>query len=187
MYSLLDSDLMEPFSTAMSRESVDESIRTESSVDLSPNHRNTVTIFGKSEVFDYNLSKINPDLPKKSIFSRNFYISSAWSPQLYFTARGAENFHIYLWIAKDLCWIQYFHTPAIVFGSLALAWCAVLFYHALKDSWEDAYMLVGLTLWLTGNFVWMHGEVTSDDDAIVGPQASIFFEVRFSSYLRLSS
>ena len=31
---------------------------------------------------------------------RNVYFSIPWSPQIYFTVRGAENFHIYLWIAK---------------------------------------------------------------------------------------
>lgn len=32
----------------------------------------------------------------------NFNIAVPWSPQIYFSVRGAENFHIYLWISKDL-------------------------------------------------------------------------------------
>ncbi len=40
---------------------------------------------------------------KKKVFSiDDFNIDLPWSPSIYFSVRGAENFHIYLWIAKDL-------------------------------------------------------------------------------------
>lgn len=46
----------------------------------------------------------------------------------------------------------------MIFGSLALAWCTVLAYHAIKNRCiEEVYMLIALVLWLTGNFVWMAG------------------------------
>jgi hypothetical protein len=32
----------------------------------------------------------------------DFNIAVPWTPNIYFSVRGAENFHIYLWIAKDL-------------------------------------------------------------------------------------
>lgn len=41
------------------------------------------------------------------------------------TVRGAENFHIYLWIAKDIGWAQDWRDWALVFGSLAVIWCAL--------------------------------------------------------------
>ena len=59
---------------------------------------------------------------------KDFSIEVPWSPQIYLTARGAENMHIYLWILKDLCWTQNFGTPSIVFGSLALVWCGVGYF-----------------------------------------------------------
>ena len=32
----------------------------------------------------------------------NFNLAVPWTPNIYFSVRGAENFHIYLWIAKDI-------------------------------------------------------------------------------------
>jgi hypothetical protein len=39
---------------------------------------------------------------KRAFDVDDFNIGVPWSPQIYFSVRGAENFHIYLWIAKDL-------------------------------------------------------------------------------------
>lgn len=78
------------------------------------------------------------------------------SPHLFFTIRGAENFHIYLWIAKDLAWCQGNFTNAIGFGLAALAWCGVLMYHAVHlRNYEEIYFMFPLTLWLFANFWWM--------------------------------
>jgi hypothetical protein len=33
-----------------------------------------------------------------------------------------ECIHIFLWVAKDLCWMLDIFEMAVVFGSLALAW-----------------------------------------------------------------
>lgn len=108
----------------------------------------------------------------------NIYFDIPFSPQIYFTVRGAENFHIYLWIAKDLSWTQDKLIPALFFGSCALAWCSVLAYHAFEiKSHVEIYMLIGLMLWLSGNFVWMQGEVAKDDDSIVVPQTEAIFQV----------
>jgi hypothetical protein len=78
------------------------------------------------------------------------------SPYLFFTIRGAENFHIYLWIAKDICWtLGNFH-GSLGFGLAAIAWCGVLMYHAVTlRNYEEAYFMFPLTLWLFANFWWM--------------------------------
>lgn len=91
---------------------------------------------------------------------QQFYFSVPWSPQVYFTVRGSENFHIYLWIAKDLSWTQGWVIPALVFGIAALLWCLVLCYHAVRSQCQhEMYLVVALVLWLVANFVWMGGEI----------------------------
>ena len=81
------------------------------------------------------------------------------SNQTYYVMRPAENVHIYLWLLKDLAWSQDWYWPALIFGTMALAWCAVLFYEAYRlRSIYEAYMTVGITMWLAANFVWMAGE-----------------------------
>lgn len=154
------------------------------SVDISPNERNTIALFGGkkrvslSPVASKYASENSSALPEKTMLDKNFYITSEWSPQIYFTSRGAENFHVYLWITKDFCWTQQYRSAGIVFGSMAMAWCGVLIFHALIEyNFEDAYMLVALTLWLGGNFFWMLGELQTNDDAVGGYDGIVMFEV----------
>lgn len=93
----------------------------------------------------------------------NFYITMPWSPQVYFTVRGAENFHIYLWIAKDLSWTRDAYIPAMTFGTASLLWCVVLMYHAVTAKCiTEVYMLIVMILWIAGNFLWMSGEWRND-------------------------
>ncbi len=95
----------------------------------------------------------------KDFISRNFFISGPWSFDYYYTVRGTENFHIYLWIAKDLAWSENWYWPAMIFGSGALAWCFVLLSHAIHArNLVEIYMWVATVLWLSGNFVWMAGK-----------------------------
>lgn len=79
---------------------------------------------------------------------------------MYFSVRGAENFHIYLWIMKDLAWTQKWYIISWIFGISAISWCLVLVYHAFMDkNYNEMYMLVALILWLSANFVWMAGKI----------------------------
>jgi hypothetical protein len=113
-----------------------------------------------------------------------FYIDIPWSPQTYFTIRGSENFHIVLWISKDLSWTQDNRGAALFFGVAALTWCVVLVYHALIiRNWEEVYMLVPFILWLSGNFLWMYGEVYNGDDDYVVPRAAIIMETAIALIL----
>lgn len=117
---------------------------------------------------------------------KNFYISIPWSPQIYLTVRGAENFHIYLWVMKDLSWSQGWFYSCYIFGVSALIWCLFLFYHAYKaKSYVEMYYLVALTLWLGGNFVWMAGEVFHGDDDISVPNSSYVLEVNRENSLNI--
>jgi hypothetical protein len=95
----------------------------------------------------------------QNFYGNNFYITIPWSPQVYFSVRGAENFHIYLWIAKDLAWTRNSYMPAMIFGILALCWCAVLMYHAITARClTEVYMLIIMIIWLAANFLWMSGK-----------------------------
>ena len=81
-----------------------------------------------------------------------------FSSQSYYMMRPVENIHIWIWILKDLAWAQDWYYPALIFGILALAWCAVLYYEAFKmRSLYEVYMTTATTIWLAANFVWMSG------------------------------
>lgn len=94
--------------------------------------------------------------------SRGFFRLPYISEQTYYSNRRVENFHILLWILKDLFWCLDMPVEAVVFGSLALVWCLVLFYNALFPAEHrdvvEFYMMVPFSMWLAGNFVWMLGE-----------------------------
>lgn len=95
---------------------------------------------------------------RDNLHVNNFYITMPWSPQVYFTVRGAENFHIYLWIAKDLSWTRDAYVPALTFGTASILWCVVLMYHAVSARCiTEVYMLIVMILWIAGNFLWMSG------------------------------
>eukprot|EP01033_Poteriospumella_lacustris_P014852 gene14852-10620_t len=113
----------------------------------------------------------------RHLLDNDFFISQPWDLSYYWTVRGSENLHIYLWIAKDLAWAESWYWPAMLFGSAAVLWCFVLLHHAVAArNYEEIYMWVGLTLWLVANFVWMAGEVFNDDDDFVVPRAAHVME-----------
>jgi hypothetical protein len=112
---------------------------------------------GVIDTTDLDVSLVEDAVDSGSTGSR-FNITVPWSPQVYFTVRGAENFHIYLWILKDLAWSQSWTEMAWLFGLSAISWCLVLVYHAIDSRcFMELYMLVVMILWLSGNFVWMAG------------------------------
>eukprot|EP01038_Epipyxis_sp_PR26KG_P016153 gene16153-21956_t len=140
---------------------------------------NELLLDNNKQVFESSSKdKDNNDDSYNVSYGSSFYISVPWSPQIYFTVRGSENFHIYLWIAKDLSWSQNLYWCSMIFGSMALSWCLVLAYHAISSRcYEEVYMLIPLIIWLSANFVWMAGEVFNGDDDIVVPRSAIMMEV----------
>lgn len=84
-----------------------------------------------------------------------------------FSIRGWDNFHIYLWILKDLAWTLDNFWMSAVCGTMAVAWCGILVIVAYRNGdWEEIYMLVSTILWIVGNFWWMAAEtnIVGDDD-----------------------
>ena len=48
----------------------------------------------------------------------------------------------------------------MIFGSAAISWLVVLFFHAFSSgSFAEVYMLFATSLWLTANFIWMDGRI----------------------------
>ncbi len=95
----------------------------------------------------------------KAVLRHHFYITIPWSPYIFVTLRGAENVHLYLWIAKDLAWSQDNYWLALIFGITTLSWCIMLVYHAAASRCiNEIYMLIPLIMWLSANFIWMYGK-----------------------------
>lgn len=85
------------------------------------------------------------------------------SIRLLFSVRGIENLHIYLWISKDFCWLQEYKNAGITFGILAIILTLLLFYNAITTkNTEEFIFLIPISLWLTGNFIWMSGEFSDE-------------------------
>ena len=145
------------------------------------------------------MSNEEPLTKKVDVVQYPFFISTNFSLREYFTVRGAEYVLTYLWILKDLSWMQGYHYPSIVFGILTLSWCGVLAIHAIIDSnVEELYMLVGMTMWLFGgyylcsisltktisaNFWWMYGEIANNDDYIHAPESGYMLEVTLQNHV----
>jgi hypothetical protein len=80
--------------------------------------------------------------------------------QYFLTVRGQDCFHIYLWIMKDLCWVQSWYWPALIFGSATLFWSFMMLLRAVaRKSLDEVWTHSAQFLWLFGNFMWMQGEL----------------------------
>lgn len=78
----------------------------------------------------------------------------------YFTCRGQDSFHIYLWIAKDLSWVQAWYWPGMIFGSAAVAWSIYILCQAVaKRCRDEIWTTIASILWLFANLWWMSGEL----------------------------
>lgn len=86
--------------------------------------------------------------------------STPLSVRLFFSVRGTENLHVYLWLLKDLFWCLGYVYASSAFGSLALIFTASMFVSAFKmKNTEEMYFLVHVFVWLFSNFWWMRSEL----------------------------
>jgi hypothetical protein len=129
---------------------------------------------GLNDIGNYKVEKLN------NIFG----IDTALNLRFFFTRRGVEYLHMYFWIVKDIAWTQNMYTLAITVGLLAVLWCLVIAGYAIyQKKYLELYMTVGVALWLTGNFVWMQTEVSTQDDAIGVPRSSKILETAVAWFL----
>mmetsp|Transcript_8978 Transcript_8978/g.8017 ORF Transcript_8978/g.8017 Transcript_8978/m.8017 type:complete len:406 (+) Transcript_8978:12-1229(+) len=103
---------------------------------------------------------INPELGDWRKICWLHYPNVDWDIGWYFTIRGAESLHLYLWVLKDLSWTQDWFVCGHIFGILAVLWSCFLLYRAyeyrnIKEFWTN----IGQFLWLFANLWWMSGEL----------------------------
>lgn len=55
------------------------------------------------------------------------------SLEFFLSIRGAENFHLYLWLVKDLAWAQSWYYSGHIFGLLAVSWSIFILCHAVAE------------------------------------------------------
>jgi hypothetical protein len=100
-----------------------------------------------------------------------YYISDKFNDEfngnLLFSVRGVENFHIYLWLLKDLFWSLNYTICGTIFGLLAIFFTNTIMYNrCMRGNTEDVYFSIPLWLWLFGNFWWMRTEFVNDQTKI---------------------
>lgn len=78
---------------------------------------------------------------------------------LLFSVRGIENWHVYLWLLKDLFWSLNYTICGTVFGISAMFFTLVIMWNRIRiANTEDTLFGTVLLIWLIGNFLWMRYE-----------------------------
>lgn len=76
--------------------------------------------------------------------------------------RKFENFHILLWLIKDLCWVTQLKIPGMIMVvptigvALYITWIA-------RDSVSELFHNLAVVCWISANSVWMIGEFLNND------------------------
>lgn len=86
--------------------------------------------------------------------------------------RTNENFHILLWLLKDLCWVLDLKVAGLVMIAPTVAMALVITWQCRGDLGELLHA-VAVVLWILANGTWMIGEFFFADGT--RPLASTFF------------
>lgn len=101
------------------------------------------------------------------LYSISSKFNDEFSKNLLFSVRGIENFHIYLWLLKDLCWSLDYTICGTIFGVCAMFFTIVIMYNRFTfGNTEEVLFSIPLCLWLFGNFWWMRTEFVDDQTKI---------------------
>lgn len=76
--------------------------------------------------------------------------------------RASENFHILLWLLKDLCWVMDLRMLGMVMIVPTVAMAVWIAWRSRSDLGELLHSLA-VVLWITANGIWMTGEFFYDD------------------------
>jgi hypothetical protein len=83
-----------------------------------------------------------------------------FGPRFFLSSRGQSTVHIYLWIAKDLTWVQGWYYPGLCIGGLAVALSTwFVLKSAFKRDINETWPHITEMLWLFANYWWMIGEL----------------------------
>lgn len=84
---------------------------------------------------------------------------------LLFSVRGIENWHVYLWLLKDLFWSLNYTICGTVFGIFAIVFTVIIIWNRVRSSnSEDTLFGIVLLIWLIGNFWWMRSEFIENNE-----------------------
>lgn len=73
------------------------------------------------------------------------------------TVRDFENFHIWLWLVKDICWVMEWHVMGTVSIVPTLGFAFYITYRS-RDSVTELVHNTAVCLWIMANSSWMVGE-----------------------------
>ncbi|MCB9188735.1 MAG: hypothetical protein H6599_05580 [Flavobacteriales bacterium] len=76
--------------------------------------------------------------------------------------KGYENFHIVLWLIKDVCWV----TQAKILGTIMIfptVSLAIYIAWLTRKSLVDFYHNLAVVCWISANSIWMVGELNFDE------------------------
>ncbi|MFZ1686762.1 MAG: hypothetical protein WAU70_05045 [Flavobacteriales bacterium] len=86
--------------------------------------------------------------------------------------RSGENFHIVLWLMKDVCWVQDWKIAGAVMLVPTLAMAIWITWRSRLDLCELLHSLA-VVFWIAANGTWMLGEFYCND--CTRPYAMAFF------------
>lgn len=88
------------------------------------------------------------------------------------TLRTNENFHILLWLLKDLCWVLDLKVAGLVMIVPTVAMAVVIAWQC-RDELGELLHAVAVVLWILANGTWMIGEFFFEDGT--RPLVAVFF------------
>lgn len=88
--------------------------------------------------------------------------------------RKFENWHILLWLLKDLCWVMGYKTMGTIMIVPRVSLAIIITYKTRKVFSELVHNL-SVVCWISANSVWMFGEFFMKDDTATKPYASYLF------------
>jgi hypothetical protein len=91
---------------------------------------------------------------------------------MFSSIKKAENFHIVLWLFKDLFWVADIHTAGMVMIVPTISLAIYITWKTRKHT-EDMLVNLSVTFWITANSIWMTGEFFYKDG--MRPYAIAFF------------
>jgi hypothetical protein len=86
--------------------------------------------------------------------------------------RTSENFHIVLWLFKDLCWVLDFKVAGVLMVVPTVAMAFYITWQCRHDLGEFLHSL-SVVFWILANSAWMIGEFFLADGT--RPIATVFF------------
>lgn len=91
---------------------------------------------------------------------------------LFRSLRSGENFHIVLWLLKDVCWVQDWKVAGTIMLAPTLAMAIWITWRSRTDLCELLHCMA-VVFWIAANGSWMLGEFFCND--CTRPVALVFF------------